>query len=173
MNQNILNNYFSSHWHSNLDQYLYTGWTLINKINTGERVLDVGCGPNLYKDKIKNLIGIDPAFTEADHQCTIEEFKTDKKFDIAFCLGSINFGMEENIINQIRCLVNLLNPVSRIYWRCNPGVADHTNEECKEIDFYPWSIDKHIKLSELFGFRLMTCCWDSNNRIYAEWSRSA
>ena len=172
MKQNQLNNYFSTIWKSNLDQYQYSGWALINKIHPGEKVLDVGCGFNEFRGRIPNLVGVDPANAMADYRLSIERFQTNKRFDVAFCLGSINFGGETIILNQIGRVVKLLKPKSRIYWRCNPGLADHGNEECKEIDFYPWSIDEHVRLSELFGFKLMTCCWD-NDRIYAEWSRSA
>jgi hypothetical protein len=119
-----------------------------------------------------NLLGIDPANDRADVKVSIEEFKPTNKFDVAFCLGSINFGNKLNILNQIACVINCLKPTARIYWRCNPGLADHGNEECKAIDFYPWSIDEHVKLSELFGFKLAIACWD-HNRIYAEWIRSA
>lgn len=172
MNQKDLNNYFSTVWKSNLDQYQYSGWTIADKIQSNERVLDVGCGFNEFKSRILNLVGIDPANDRADHRVSIEEFNTADRFDVALCLGSINFGNKLTIMNQIACVVNCLKPTARIYWRCNPGYADHGNEECKKIEFYPWSIEEHVKLSELFGFRLMTCCWD-NNRIYAEWSRSA
>ena len=96
---------------------------------------------------------------------------SNEKFDVAFCLGSINFGDENNILNQIRCVIQLLKPKARIYWRCNPGLKDHGNQECESIDFFPWSIDKHVKYSEQFGFRLLECRWDTNNRIYAEWHR--
>jgi hypothetical protein len=167
-----LNNYFSTIWKSNLDQYQYSGWALVDKIQSNESVLDVGCGFNEFKPRILNLIGIDPANDRADVKLSIEEYSPPYKFDVALCLGSINFGNKLTIMNQIACVINCLNPTARIYWRCNPGLADHGNEACKNIDFYPWSIDEHVKLSELFGFRLITCCWDTN-RIYAEWSRSA
>jgi hypothetical protein len=172
MNQEDLNNYFSSAWKSNLDQYQYSGWAIVDKIQSNESVLDVGCGFNEFKNRILNLIGIDPANDRADYKISIEEYSPPHKFDVALCLGSINFGDKLTIMNQIACVVNCLKPTARIYWRCNPGVADHGNEACKNIDFYPWSIDKHVKLSEHFGFKLMTCCWDTD-RIYAEWSRSA
>ena len=172
MNQQELNNYFNTHWRGQFNQYLYSGKSLVKKIKSGELVLDVGCGINFFKPLIPNLIGIDPAFDQADFKTTIEDFTTELKFDVAFCLGSINFGDKLNIMNQIACVINCLKPTARIYWRCNPGYADHDNEECNRIKFYPWSIDEHVKLSELFRFRLMICCWDSN-RIYAEWSRSA
>jgi hypothetical protein len=172
MNQRDLNNYFSTIWQSNLKQYRYSGWALVDKIHSEELVLDVGCGFNEFKLRIPNLVGIDPANDRADFKIPIEYFRNDIKFDVAFCLGSINFGSEVNIVNQIACVVACLKPQSRIYWRCNPGLADHNNEACKGIDFYHWTIEKHIEFSELFNFRLDVAKWDTNNRIYAEWSRT-
>jgi len=172
MDQEQLNEYFSTKWESNLDQYLYSGWNLINNIADDEWVLDVGCGPNPFKGKIKNLIGIDPAFDEADYKVTINQFKTDQKFDVAFCLGSINFGQGDKIISEINSVVKLLNKESRIYWRCNPGRKDHGNLECQQIDFFPWTFEVHKKFSNYFGFECVDLKLDSNHRIYAEWLRS-
>jgi hypothetical protein len=172
MNQQDLNNYFSTHWRGHLNTYLYSGPSLAKKIKPNEWVLDVGCGINSFKPVIKNLIGIDPAFVQADYQTTIEEFKTEQRFDVALCLGSINFGTEETIKNQIKCVVSLLNPVARIYWRCNPGRQDHGNKECKEIDFFPWSEKLLNQYAQEFGFELVDLKQDTNNRLYAEWTRS-
>ena len=171
MKQQDLNNYFSTTWQSSIDQYQYSGWSLVGKIRANEYVLDVGCGFNEFKSRISNLTGLDPANDCADVKLPIEEYSPPNKFDVALCLGSINFGNKLTIMNQIACVINCLKPTARIYWRCNPGLADHGNEACKDIDFYPWSINEHVKLSELFGFRLTVCCWDTG-RIYAEWSRS-
>jgi hypothetical protein len=173
MNTFDLNNYFATTWRSNLDQYRYSGWALIDKVQPGETVIDIGCGFNEFRGRIPNLIGIDPANTQADYTLSVEEFQSDTQFDVAFCLGSINFGSEATILNQIDHVVRLLKPAARIYWRCNPGNFDHGNEECKNINFYPWTIEKHAELAEQFGFRLVVAWWDTGNRIYAEWSRSA
>jgi hypothetical protein len=172
MNQNQLNEYFAKKWKSNLYQYQYSGWNLINKVKDDEWVLDVGCGPNPFKGKIKNLISIDPAFNESDYKVTIEEFKIDQKFDVAFCLGSINFGSEDKIILEINSLVNLLKPTARIYWRCNPGRQDHENKMCEHINFFPWNFDLHKKFASYFKFECTDLKWDNNQRIYAEWNRS-
>ena len=169
MNQTALNNYFSTIWQSNLDQYKYSGWALVDKIQPREQVIDIGCGFNEFKSRIPDLIGIDPANDRADYKISIEEFDPVKRYDVAFCLGSINFGNESNILNQIGIVVNALKPKSRIYWRCNPGLADHNNNKCKLIDFYPWTIEKHVEFSELFGYKLTVARWDTGNRIYAEW----
>jgi hypothetical protein len=171
MKQEQLNKYFSTVWKSNLDQYKYSGWALIDKVHPYETVLDVGCGFNEFRQRMPNLLGIDPANNSADYKVSIEDYTPTNKFDVAFCLGSINFGSDVNIINQIKCVSTLLNPKARIYWRCNPGLHDHGNQECNDIDFYPWTIEKHIEFADLFEFNLVTACWDTNNRIYAEWSR--
>ena len=171
MNNFNLNDYFAEFWKPKLDEYEYSGWSLVEKIKPGETVIDVGCSTNPFRERIPNLTGIDPAFAEADYQTTIEDFVTDTKFDVAFCLGSINFGTEETILHQINCVIKILKPRSRIYWRCNPGFYDHGNESCKMIDFYPWSVEKHIEFSDRFGFRLAEVRTDTFNRIYAEWKR--
>ncbi|CAB4133601.1 hypothetical protein UFOVP257_323 [uncultured Caudovirales phage] len=171
MNQQYLNNYFSQFWRGQLNTYLYSGLGLAKKIKPEEWVLDVGCGINAFKPLVANLVGIDPAFGQADYQTTIEDFETEQRFDVALCLGSINFGSEETVKNQINCVVNLLNPTSRIYWRCNPGRQDHGNKECKEIDFFPWSEKLLNVYAKEFGFTVVDIKDDINNRIYCEWSR--
>ena len=175
MKQEDLNNYFSTVWRSNIDQYRYSGWALVDKIQPGELVLDVGCGFNEFKQRIPNLVGIDPANNYADIKLPIEYFAADndnqKKFDVAFCLGSINYGGGANIINQTASVIHCLKSKARIYWRCNPGLKDHGNDKCNNIEFYPWTIEKHIELANLFGFRLAVARWDTSNRIYAEWHR--
>jgi hypothetical protein len=172
MNQQLLNNYFANHWRGHHNIYLYSGFALAKKIKPNEWVLDVGCGTNLFKPLIPNLVGIDPAFKQADYQSTIEDFVTDQRFDVALCLGSINFGSEETIKNQIKCVVNLLKPNARIYWRCNEGRQDHGNKECLAIDFFAWNVERLVKYADEFGFRLVDFRHDLNNRLYAEWTRS-
>jgi len=171
MNQQTLDTYFSTHWHSNIDQYQYSGWALCNKVRLGEFVLDVGCGTNPFKGHIANLTGIDPAFQQADFKCTIEEFESDIHFNVAFCLGSINFGTEAKILNQIACVVRRLTPHARVYWRCNPGRRDHGNEHCRDIDFFPWTPELLTQYADQFGFRVTDLQQDSNNRIYCEWTK--
>jgi len=175
LDQQHLNNYFSTAWRNRdrgFDQYNKTGYALINQVHQKESVIDIGCGINPFRGKIPNLIGIDPAFPEADFQLSLEDYvqQHDTMFDVAFCLGSINFGTAEDIEHQIGLVDKLLNGIgSRIYWRCNPGRKDHGNQECEDIPFYPWSFDEHIRLTDKFGYKLLEVSWDTNNRIYAEW----
>ena len=171
IDQAQLNHYFANHWgNKGVTVSVTTGIRLAEKIKDEEWVLDVGCGQNLFKGTIKNLVGIDPAFDEADVKTTIENYQTDQMIDVALCLGSINFGSIEDIRKQLDCVVKYLKPVSRIYWRCNPGLKDHGNSECEKIDFFPWSKEWHDLLSNEYGFKITEFAPDGN-RIYAEWSK--
>ena len=166
-----LTEYFSGPWLAcdrSLDQYELTGWALVDKIKPHERVLDVGCGENLFKPKIKNLHGIDITDVGADEVVSIEDFQADEKFDVAFCLGSINFGDINVIRIQIEKVVAALKPSNRIYWRCNPGKKDHGNEECKDIDFFPWSYGHQRYFADCHGYSIRDMRMDGK-RIYAEW----
>lgn len=171
MNQSTLNQYFSTVWTSNLKSYRYSGWELLKHIHTSDTVLDVGCGFNEFKNYLPNLIGIDPANRAADIITTIEDYSNPEYFDVALCLGSINFGNEDVILKQVQHVIDCLKPSAKIYWRCNPGIADHGNSMCQDIEFFPWSEEKHAVYCKLFNFELLTCKWDNNNRLYAEWGR--
>lgn len=171
-----LTKYFSDSWLKSringLEQYQYSGWALVNKVKPGESVLDVGCGTNPFKGKIDNLYGIDITDVGCDEQVSIEDFNTDKKFDVIFALGSVNFGDIQQIKSQISAMVKLLTPSGRIYWRCNPGLQDHENEEVINIEFFPWSLEYHRQLSEEYGFTLTEFKLEPSRhtRYYAVWT---
>jgi hypothetical protein len=57
-----LNRFFGEIWKPNTDIYQYSGWKIVEEINkqSPRAVLDVGCGYNPFKGRIKNLRGIDP-----------------------------------------------------------------------------------------------------------------
>lgn len=174
-----INQYFSNHWVGNTNHYFYTHQNLPSKIKNSEWVLDVGCGHNPHKHTIKNLWGIDPAFSEADEQVSIEDFQPQQLFDVAFCLGSINFGKDRSVIErQIAKVVSCLKSQSRIYWRCNPGRNDHGNDQFNSVDVYPWTFEDLARFAEQFGYRITEIAIDrhqvkqDNYRLYAEWTRA-
>lgn len=175
MDQNFLNNYFKYHWKPSLSAHNFSSYAAIaEKINDDEYLLDVGCGYNPFKPLVKNVVGIDPAFDQADYQVTIEEFTTDQRFDIATCLGSINFGSKETIARQIDKMVMLLKPRARVYWRLNPGRKDHSNELCQQIEFFPWTFETLKEFADQHGFEQVNCNKETNGqviRFYAEWKR--
>ena len=177
IDQQFLNNYYNTQWNRDpCSNPFKSGTLLLTKISDSDSVIDVGCGRNPFKGKIKNLIGIDPAFDQADVKCTIDQFNTDKKFDVALCLGSINHGNDEDVERHIAKVISWLKPQARIYWRCNPGAADHDNQDRSRMllqrSLYGWTFEDHDRLSKKFNFELRDCSWEySNTRIYAEWVR--
>ena len=173
MTKDEMVNYFATSWQSEIEKYEFSGPSLAERISADAMVLDVGCGPHYFKGKIKNIIGIDPAFPQADFQCTLEEFhrNANNKYDAILCLGSLNFGDEETVFNQCKLVTDLLAPNGTIYWRCNPGLKDHVYEGQENIDFFRWSFRHHEMWSKQLGCTLVDIKWDVDNRIYAEWKR--
>lgn len=177
--QNLLNEYFSTKWKPNSNVHTYSAPAAIaKKILPSESLLDVGCGTNPFKSLLPCVVGIDPAFEQADIVCTIEQFATDQRFDVATCLGSINFGTEQTVRAQVAKVVSLLKPSARIYWRLNPGRKDHANSACEEIPFFPWTLEFLNELAVEHGFVQHNAQTESGPgqgrdvvRLYAEWRR--
>ena len=97
MRQDDLNKYFSTTWRSNLAQYEYSGYALIDKVKPEELVLDVGCGFNEFKQHIPNLVGVDPANDLADVKLPIEFFAADNDNNNKY----ITFSMISTSIDNI------------------------------------------------------------------------
>jgi hypothetical protein len=175
-NQTLLNEYFSKTWKPGNSRGLTSHERLATLIHKDEWVLDAGCGENQFKQLGLQVVGIDPAFEQADIKCTIEDYIPDRQFDVATCLGSINFGSEEVVARQIAKVVSCLKTTSRVYWRLNPGRHDHGNEECNSVPFFPWTFEKlreyacqhnYIQTAEQIDEH------PTRPRLYAEWHRAA
>ena len=174
----LLEKYFSTAWLNrsrSFDQYQHSGWAILDKINPeSDRVLDVGCGTNPFKTKIKNLWGIDITDVGADQVVAIEDYYTDEQYDVALCLGSINFGNEDYINKQVAAVSRCVHPTTgRVFWRCNPGLADHGNDECLNIEFFTWSKECLEHFANAYCFDMVDFQHDSKNRLYAEWRRKS
>ena len=169
-----LKDYFTYDWPSSrtagLDRYYWTGFRLIDEIREGESVLDVGCGINPFKRHIANLHGIDITDIGSDEQVDVQYFKSEKKYDVAFALGSINFCNYDTIRDQTEGMVNALKQKSRIYWRCNPAHRDHTNDKVNDVPFFHWRLEHHLLLSKRFGYEITEFMPDQN-RYYVKWER--
>lgn len=157
--------------HLYLTKLQFSGYSLLDRISPDESVIDIGCGRNLFKPYLPNLIGVDPATDEADYKMPILQFETDQTFDVALCLGSVHFGDIDNIRAHLHKINSLLKPTGRVYWRCNekPWLPEW---------FFKWTFDLHQELADEFGYDLKDCKWDYSNvddhngyRIYAEWAR--
>lgn len=167
----MIDYYFRNIWKPNTEKFNFTGWAIVEKIKSynPKNILDIGCGYNQFKEKFDvPFTGIDPYNSNSDIEVSIEEFNTDITYDAIMCLGSINFGPEEVIRNQIEKISKLCHSGSRIYWRQNPGLDDHNRKGSDQIDFFEWSYDYNYKFAEEFKFEIIDIQKDKN-RIYAEW----
>ena len=162
-----LHKYFSKYWQNDMKKWKYSGVQLIDEVNglKPRAVLDVGCGYNEFKGKIDNLIGIDPYNDLADFQVGTLEYKTDQKFDVILCLGSVNFGSRSKIIDEVAKCVKLLSDGGTMFFRVNPGVQ-HDRPEADWIEFYAWNVPFIIELAEIFNLRVLEIRDDTNQRKY-------
>jgi len=162
-----LNRYFSKYWQNDMKKWKYSGVALIDEVNSlkPRAVLDVGCGYNEFKGKIDNLIGIDPYNKLADFKVGTLAYKTNQKFDVILCLGSVNFGGRDKIIAEVSRCVNLLEEGGTMFFRVNPGVQ-HDKPEADWIEFYAWNVPFIIELAEMLNLKVLDIRDDTNQRKY-------
>jgi SAM-dependent methyltransferase len=119
---------------NNLSRWPDCADTMIADINalTPELVLDLGCGANLYKAHIPNLIGLEAVTKEADVTGLIEDLPFDNNStDVCICMGSVNFGSHELINAQLDEIQRVTRPGGRAYFRV---MCDHNHPL-----YYPWN----------------------------------
>ena len=163
----VLERYFSKYWGADMKKWKYSGLKLIDEVNAlkPKAVLDVGCGYNEFKGKIKNLTGIDPYNYHADWKINLREYKTKIKYDVILCLGSINFGSRSKIESEIEMCVSLLEKDGVMFFRVNPGVQ-HDKPEAKWIEFFAWNVPFIIEMASKFGLKILDIRDDTNQRKY-------
>ena len=93
------------------------------------------------------------------------DYKTDQKFDVILCLGSVNFGGRDKITAEVGRCVNLLADGGTMFFRVNPGIQ-HDRPEAKWIEFYSWNVPFIIELAEMFNLSVLDMRDDSNQRKY-------
>jgi len=162
-----LHRYFSKYWENDIKKWKYSGLALVDEVNSlkPRAVHDVGCGYNELRGKIDNLTGIDPYNDKADLQVSTLEYRTDQKFDVMLCLGSVNFGSRDKILAEVGRCVNLLEDGGTMFFRVNPGVQ-HDKSEAKWIEFFAWNVPFIIELSQMFNLKILDIRDDSNQRKY-------
>jgi len=163
----VLKKYFTKVWQSETKKYKYSGLSIIDEVNSMQprAVIDVGCGYNEFKGKIHNLTGIDPYNSRADIQASVENFVAPEKYDVAICLGSINFGSTDKIIEEMTAVKNLLGESGLMYFRVNPG-EQHAAPESKWIDFYDWDPTFISNMAQYLDCKLLMLRQDAGNRFY-------
>jgi 2-polyprenyl-3-methyl-5-hydroxy-6-metoxy-1,4-benzoquinol methylase len=164
--------FFGEIWKPSTEKYSYTGWQLVEEINkmNPKAVLDVGCGYNQFKDRIPNLVGIDPYNNCADYQVDILEFSAvAESFDAIMALGSINFNSKQDIEQRLANCVKMLAPNGKMFFRVNPGIQ---HEKGPWVDVFPWSFEIAHEFAKKFNLTLDTFKKDANNRLYFVYSKA-
>lgn len=123
-----------------INKYEKCGFEMINFVNDMSPlcVLDLGCGYNQYKSFINNLVGIDLVNQSADIIANIENIPyNDNSVDVAICFGSINFGTEQLIEEQLLEMKRVLKPGGYAIFRGN--MKDH--DDSRDI-YYGWNSNR-------------------------------
>ena len=165
LSQKYLARYFGEIWKPTTDIYVYSGWALVDEINSQnpQAVLDVGCGYNQFKERIKNLIGIDPYNNCADYMVDILDYNVVETYDHILVLGSLNFNSYDEIELRFKKIVSLLTTNGKMYFRANPGIIWKNGPY---VDIFNWTFEIAYELSTKYNLTLNTFKKDSNDRLY-------
>jgi SAM-dependent methyltransferase len=160
--------FFGEIWKPRTGDYNYTGWQLADEINqhAPKNVLDVGCGYNQFKERIPNLIGIDPYNNCADYMVDILDYQVPPgTHDHIIALGSINFNSRDDIEQRFAHCVNLLAPGGRFYLRANPGIQWKNGPW---VDIFAWNFALVKEFEIKYNLRLETYKQESTDpgRLY-------
>ena len=172
IDQRYMMRFFSEIWKPQTENYVYTGWNLVDEINAQnpQNVLDVGCGFHPFRDRIKNITGIDPYNNCADYMVDILDYKVKPaSHDHIIALGSINFNSKDEIESRFSHCVDLLAPGGKFYLRANPGISHKTGPY---VEIFPWSFEVVNEFAEKYNLKLLEFKKDANDRLYFAYQKS-
>ena len=159
--------YYAGDWKPDYSKFKKTGWKLLNKLTQDDVVLDIGCGYNLYKEKLGDrLWGIDVVNKKADQVIAWEDYKPHMDFTVYFILGAFNWGSEEQIEAQVSKLSQDAKQGTRVYWRQSTGEGRYVP---MGKNVYPWTLEKNIEWCDKYGFKMLESANDGEGRIYSQW----
>ena len=142
-------------WLGSTSKLPYSGNNLIDEINAlnGTVVLDLGCGNNIFKDKVHNLIGIDITNTKADYVMDFMDFEcADASVDVILNLGAINFGTIDTIMEQFGWIHRKLKPGGLIFIRANSSIPP---SELLNSIFFKWDTETIVKVMHTYNLELI------------------
>lgn len=106
--------------------YSYSGYNLVKDVNdlSPTKVVDVGCGENLFKGLINNLYGFDrDYYPKVDRQANIEDIEIElDSVDVALCLGSLQYSPRDYQERQLEKVLSWVKPGGYIIMRNQPFV---------------------------------------------------
>jgi len=175
LDRRYLRRFFGEIWKPRTGDYQWTGWALVDEIkrHNPRSVLDVGCGYNQFKERLPNLIGIDPNNDCADYMVDVLDYSVPgEQFDAIMALGSINFNSEQDVEQRFAHCVNMLAPGGRFYLRANPGVQWPNGPW---VDIFAWNFAFVKQLEKRYNLHLETFKQDGANspsgRLYFVYSK--
>jgi hypothetical protein len=151
-NDPMLDFFSKSNWRQSIDRFKLSGMNLADEINALNPavVVDVGCGFNPFKNRIRNLVGIDIANESADIVCDLMDAPfREASVDVALALGSINFGTSHDVSAALAKVAGWIKPGGFVYMRGNPGQEVHP-----EITIFPWSAENAVSIGRHVGLRV-------------------
>jgi hypothetical protein len=153
-----------------LENTTYTGLSLINSVNALDPglVLDVGCGQNFYKNKIKNLVGVDVFGKDCDLR--FDYFSSDYRTnaDVILVLGVLEYGTPDMVQQKLQRIKQNCHSGTEVFFRFNISPEfGHEILPGKDICFF---MDKIIYSPEQWnhavtqaGFKVIFSDWDTTN----------
>ncbi len=89
---------------------------MLQKSNPDLKILDLGCGYNMYKDYLDNVTGVDPYVESADIMEKISNFKPPHKYDIIICFGPMNWYTFDEQVRNMKTIKESLATNGVCYW---------------------------------------------------------
>jgi hypothetical protein len=170
LSEKYITRFFGEIWKPRTGDYDYTGWGLVEQINSlnPRSVLDVGCGYHPFKGRISNLVGIDPYNNCADYMVDVLEYVG--SHDVIIALGSINFNDREEIESRFKKCVDMLDVGGRFILRANPGISHKTGPY---VDIFPWNFEVVKEFGDKYNLTLLEFKKDGNERLYFSYKKNA
>ena len=134
----------------------YTKENIINTINSlsPSLVVDIGCGENIFKGYIDNLIGIDKESLNADIQNDIFDMNFDNNsIDAIIAFGIFNFIPYYETEILIKRIYNWLKPNGLLYIKVRMCASNLYKEKHKRMQIYPWSYQFRQYLMDNYMFK--------------------
>jgi hypothetical protein len=153
-----------------LENTTYTGLSLVDSVNALDPalVLDVGCGQNFYKDKIKNLVGVDIFGSDCDVQLDYFNSDYDIKADVILVLGVLEYGSPELVLRKLQRIKQNCYAGTQIFFRFNVSpIFGHEIMPGKDICFFMnkavYTPEQWNQAVEKAGFEILFSDWDTEN----------
>lgn len=151
-----------------LENTTYTGLSLVDSVNAlnPSMVLDIGCGQNFYKHKIKNLIGLDMFGQDCDLQVDYFDSSFDTKADAVLVLGMLEYGTAEQVHQKLCRIKQNCHQNTQVFFRFSVSPEyGHEIMPGRDICFF---MHKLIYLPEQWnqaiaqaGFDVIFSDWDT------------